>query len=130
MGIYDSASYDNPGLRKKLAPTVWHNPSDAEWTILTDFLGGESVAGGKMKATGTALWQSPNTAATNESGFTGLPGGVGATFCCIGSVGGWWSTLSNGSTGAWTRRLVNNYDNLFRYDSGINNAWTVRCHRD
>lgn len=74
-GIYDAASLANPALRKKLAPTGYHVPTDAEWTILTTCLGGESVAGGKMKSTGTSLWTAPNTAATNSSGFTGLPGG-------------------------------------------------------
>ena len=81
VGIYDAASANNPALRKKLAPTGWHVPTDAKWTQLTDCLGGESVAGGKMKSTGTiqagtGLWDDPNTAATNESGFTGLPGGI------------------------------------------------------
>jgi len=59
---------------RKIAPTGWHIPSDAEWHTLLDFLGGEAVAGGKMKATGGA-WSSPNTGATNESGFSALPGG-------------------------------------------------------
>jgi len=59
---------------RKIAPTGWHIPSDAEWHTLLDFLGGEAVAGGKMKATGST-WFSPNTGATNESGFTALPGG-------------------------------------------------------
>lgn len=59
-----------------LCPEGWHVPSDDEWIILTDFLGGESVAGGKMKETGFEHWDSPNTGATNESGFTALPGGT------------------------------------------------------
>lgn len=80
VGIYDAASAVNPALRKKLSPTGWHVPTDAEWTQLTDCLGGEPVAGGKMKSTGTSLWQSPNTAATNESGFSGLPGGYRSGF--------------------------------------------------
>ena len=66
-GIYDAASAANPALRKKLAPNGWRIPGDTDWTKLTIFLGGEGVAGGKMKATGTSLWQSPNTDATNSS---------------------------------------------------------------
>jgi uncharacterized protein (TIGR02145 family) len=58
-----------------ICPVGWHLPSDAEWTILFDFLGGVEVAGGKLKAIGTTLWQAPNEAATDEVGFTGLPAG-------------------------------------------------------
>ncbi|MFN9116197.1 MAG: fibrobacter succinogenes major paralogous domain-containing protein, partial [Bacteroidota bacterium] len=91
-GIYDAASLANPALRKKLAPTGWHIPTEAEWTQLTDCLGGQNVAGGKMKSTGTlqagtGLWQEPNTDATNESGFSGLPAGyrgIDGTFNVIG----------------------------------------------
>lgn len=60
---------------KNVCPTSWHVSSDAEWPILTTFLGGEAVAYGKLKETGTTHWNSPNTGATNETGFTALPGG-------------------------------------------------------
>ena len=61
----------------KLCPTGgWRVPTDADWTNLTTFLGGESVAGGKMKETGTIHWKNPNTGATNESSFTAMPGGI------------------------------------------------------
>lgn len=56
-------------------PTGWHVPTGAEWTTLTNFLGGDGEAGRKMKSMGTTYWQSPNTGATNESGFSALPGG-------------------------------------------------------
>jgi uncharacterized protein (TIGR02145 family) len=82
-------------LGDTLCPKGWHVPSDNEWTILTDYLGGESVAGGKMKSVGTAYWNSPNTGATNESGFTGLPGGYrsnGGQFFDVGGRGYWWSS--------------------------------------
>jgi uncharacterized protein (TIGR02145 family) len=59
----------------KLCPSGWHVPSDAEWLTLIDYLGGESVAGGKLKEIGNSHWISPNTGATNESGFTSLPSG-------------------------------------------------------
>jgi|GEM_PF-382698 len=82
-----------------LCPTGWRVPSDAEWTQLTDFLGGASVAGGKMKTTGTlsagtGLWESPNGAATNSSGFSGLPGGgrnSSSGYFNQGFFGFWWS---------------------------------------
>ncbi|MCB9001260.1 MAG: fibrobacter succinogenes major paralogous domain-containing protein [Bacteroidales bacterium] len=78
----------------KLAPTGWHVATDAEWTTLTTYLGGESVAGGKLKETDTTHWASPNTGATNETGFTALPGGYrgrGGAFGGIGGYGYWWS---------------------------------------
>ena len=58
----------------KLAPTGWHVPTDDEWTTLTTYLGGESIAGGKLKETGTTHWRTPNAGATNEIGFTASSG--------------------------------------------------------
>lgn len=138
-GIYDAASAANPALRKRLAPNGWHIPSDAEWTTLITFLGGESVAGGKMKATGTlqagtGLWQAPNTAATNESGFSGLPAGFryyDGPFCCRGSNVVWWSSSENSTANAaWNFNL--NYDgssvNVGNGDKGF--GFSVRCVKD
>ena len=59
----------------EVCPFGWHLPSGDEWSILRGYLGGEDIAGGKLKQTGTSLWLSPNTDATNSSGFTALPGG-------------------------------------------------------
>jgi len=78
---------------RNLCPTGWHVPSDAEWTSLVNFLGGETEAGGKMKA--TTGWAPPNTDATNSSGFSGLPGGFrgdDGSFNFIGVNGDWWSS--------------------------------------
>jgi len=86
---------------EKLCPVGWHVPSDEEWTVLIDYMGGENVAGGKMKELGSLHWNYPNNGATNENGFTALPGGMrqalpGAPtegpFEGIGSYGYWWST--------------------------------------
>ena len=96
-----------------LCPTGWHVPTDAEWTTLTDFLGGQSVAGGKMKATGTEYWSDPNTEATNESGFTGLPGGNRegsqdgqGIFNFMNNNGDWWSSTEKDVSTAFPRNLA------------------------
>lgn len=125
--IYNSfAAVDNHNL----CPTGWHVATDAEWTTLETYLGGSSVAGGKLKETGTEHWISPNTAATNESGFTGLPGGyvTGSTHYSPGSLGHWWSSTWVDQTGiTWARRLNNDVSSVFR--SGNNGHWghSVRC---
>jgi uncharacterized protein (TIGR02145 family) len=71
----------------KLCPTGWHVPTDNEWTSLTDYLGEDTKAGGQLKETGTTHWLSPNYGATNESGFTALPGGYSG-----GRSGSWLSS--------------------------------------
>lgn len=80
-----------------VCPDGWHLPSTGEWNILIEELGGQLEAGGKLKEYGTNHWQSPNTGATNSSGFTALPGGwrdVDGTFDVLGYTGFWWSSTS------------------------------------
>jgi uncharacterized protein (TIGR02145 family) len=86
-----------------------------------------------MKSTGTSLWQSPNTDATNETGFTGLPGGYrnnSATFVNIGNWGLWYSSLELTITSARGQALIYNSGTL--YSSNINKTAgvSVRCLRD
>ena len=91
-GIHDN---DPNTPNKTLSPTGWHVSTSEEWTTLLNFLGGESVAGGKMKSTGTSLWTSPNTNASNDSGFTGFPGGYresNGEFYDMNYHGHWWSS--------------------------------------
>ena len=133
-GIYDAASLSNPALRKKLAPTGYHVPTDAEWSTLTTCLGGESVAGGKMKEAGTTHWNSPNTLATNSSGFTGLPGGyrydVGP-FLNIGNYGYWWSSSEVDTKIAWSRYLDSFAGSATSYGPSLKeDGFSVRCLRD
>ena len=129
-GIWNEASKTDATLRKKLAPTGWHVPTDAEWTTLTTFLGGETVAGGKMKA--TTLWNSPNTNATNSSGFTAIPGSfrIDGPFEIIGNTCRWWSSSEFLTTKAWSRGLSYNNDDAIRYDTLRGYGFSVRCLRD
>jgi uncharacterized protein (TIGR02145 family) len=132
-GIYDAASLNDTTLRKQLAPIGWHVPSDAEWTTLTTFLGGNNIAGGKMKETGTAHWNSPNTDATNSSGFTGLPGGYrngNGAFGSIGNDGFWWSSSESLTSYAWYRYLYYNFSNATRTNYSKTYGFSVRCLRD
>ena len=118
---------------EKLCPTGWHVPSDAEWTVLTDYLGGESVAGGKLKETGTTHWASPNTGATNETGFTALPGGSrssNGTFYDIGSNGLWWSATVYGASNAWYLYVSSNNSTVRINNISKGYGFSVRCVRE
>ena len=124
-----------------LCPAGWHVPSDEEWTIMINYLDPtqnpsvfgtqSSVAGGKMKS--TTGWNSLNTGATNESGFTGLPGGYrynNGTYTYIGSDGYWWSSTELGSYDAWNRDLTHYEPGVDRYNDSKRDGFSVRCLRD
>jgi uncharacterized protein (TIGR02145 family) len=117
-----------------LCPTGWGVPTDAEWTTLTTYLGGESVAGGKMKTIGTAYWESPNTGAINLSGFSALPGGYrnnfGGSFRDIRRDASFWSATEFDNFNAWIRSLINDDGNVYRYDDIKSLGASVRCLRD
>jgi uncharacterized protein (TIGR02145 family) len=117
-----------------IAPAGWHVPTDAEWKTLTDYLGGSSVAGGKLKEAGTSHWITPNTGASNSSGFTALPGGnryyIDGTFRNVGSNGNWWCITASDATNAWNRYLDFNHGNVERYNYGKQLGFSVRCVRD
>lgn len=126
----------------ELCPTGWHAPSDVEWDALAASLGGESVAGGKMKSTGnitdgTGLWYSPNTRATNSSGFTGLPagllgdtnGGLPFVFGGVQSYGAWWSTDGDSDFASF-RQLQDTHSSLDHYTNYSRNGKSVRCVKD
>jgi uncharacterized protein (TIGR02145 family) len=132
-GIYDTASLNDPSLRKELAPLGWHVPSDYEWTTFMSSLGGENVAGGKMKETGSTHWKSPNTDATNSSDFTALPGGLRThtgAFRYIGEIGQWWSSSEPSLDYADCRFL--HYGDGKAYAKPINKTYgfSVRCLKD
>ena len=128
-----ASSTTNPSGVQGVCPDGWHLPSDAEWTELTDYLGGTSDAGGKLKETGTTHWNSSNTSATNETGFTALPGGNrnnNGTFNNIGNNGNWWSATENNTNNAWNRNMNYNNSNVNRNNNNKELGFSVRCLRD
>ncbi len=116
---------------RKIAPSGWHVPTDAEWTTLTTYLGGVSIAGGKLKETGLTHWAGPNTGATNETGFTALPGGHREGY--MHSIGYWWSATSvdnEYSQYAWSRNMDYDYSDVFRGKVFKTYGYSVRCVKD
>ena len=128
-----SSSSANPSGVQGVCPDGWHLPSDTEWTELTDYLGGLDVAGGKMKETGTVHWVSPNTGATNSSGFTALPGGYRhmiGNFSIIGWQAFFWSSTEGNSGNAWYRILSWGYSGVYSDYFYKETGFSVRCLRD
>jgi len=118
---------------KGLCPDGWHIPTDAEWTTLTTSLGGESVAGGKMKEAGTVHWAPPNTGATNSSGFTALPGGNRGDygyFYDLTDIAYFWSSTETSSIYAWYRGLYRHYENVGRHNLNKTDGFSCRCLQD
>lgn len=119
---------------RNVCPAVWHVPTEAEWTTLVDYLGGDVAARGKLKETGTTHWNSPNTDATNESGFAALPAGTRwiDVFKHIGMYTHFWSSteLRSDKSFAWRTQL--NFD-TDGYECCHAYKWvgfSVRCLKD
>ena len=136
-GLYqwdEAMQYSTTEGVKGICPTGWHLPTDAEWTTLTTFLGGESIAGGKMKEAGLTHWASPNTGATNSSGFTALPGGYRyyyGSFYDLTIDAYFWSSSQTDATHAWYRGLYYSYEDVGRYYGGSKtNGFSGRCVKD
>ena len=122
-----------------ICPTGWHIPTDGELNTLTIYLGGSSVAGGKMKSTGTieagtGLWHDPNSGATNESGFSGLPGGdrygYSGSFGDLGNYGYFWSSSHSSTDNSRGRFLNYNSTNVHGNDVWSADGFSVRCLMD
>jgi uncharacterized protein (TIGR02145 family) len=131
-----------------LCPTGWHVPTDGEWNVMVKNLdpnadtvcGGctqSSIAGGALKSTAiqptTWGWASPNTGATNSSGFTATPNGIryaGGPFGGITGIGAWWSSFASSASTAWIRNVQNSHTNFGRYNDGRAVGWAVRCLKD
>jgi uncharacterized protein (TIGR02145 family) len=126
----------NPSGVRGVCPSGWHLPSDAEWTELTDYLGGETVAGGKLKETGTTHWITPNIDATNESGFLALPSGYrrgwsgGGVFENTGTAGYWWAATEKDAENAKMRSVLNYGGEVSNYGFSKALGYCVRCVKD
>jgi len=118
---------------RSICPKGWHVPSDEEWFELTAFLGGESVAGGKLKEAGLNHWSFPNYGATNESGFQALPGGYRGNmgrFQILDDYSFYWTTSSYDAASAWSRFLQNDYAGISRIENFKTFGFSVRCLKD
>lgn len=118
-----------------LCPKGWRVPSKEDFTILAQYLGGEAVAGGKLKEVGTSCWQTPNLGASNESGFSGLPGGQRSkigNFNNIGNIGTWWTSTKNQNNTAWSISLFafTGGNAVYKYYHELNEGLSVRCIKD
>lgn len=121
---------------RNVCPDSWHIPSHSEWTALAEYLGGTSEAGGKMKETGTIHWNSPNTGATNESGFTALPSGMRGValhdyyFCCKTTQTFWWSSDEYSAFEGVFWGVNDSNKDLFKYQEEKGSGLAIRCLRD
>ena len=128
--LYNWYAVNDP---RGIAPVGYHIPTDTEWTTLTNCLGGALVAGGKMKEVGFTHWDSPNTDATNSSGFTVLPGGFRSNtgaFSYIQYYGSIWSSSESTTLKAWYRNLQSLTGAVFRSSLGKTYGMSVRIIQD
>jgi uncharacterized protein (TIGR02145 family) len=119
--------------KRNIAPKGWHIPTDADWKILANSLGGEKVAGGKVKEAGTAHWESPNLGATNESGFTAIGGSsrsIKDNFIILGTREAWWSSTENSKDEAVTYETMSIHYALWRSQFDKRTGNSVRCVKD
>jgi len=143
----DSATYNNSygllyngyiaNLNVSVCPIGWHVPNDVDWSTLSNYLGGDSIAGGKLKESGTAHWLVPNTGATNQSGFTALAGGMRnglGNFEQIGTGAYYWSTAPNypyDFSKTNVNSVMYNNDSIYRDPNVyIQPGYSIRCIKD
>ncbi|MBK7214078.1 MAG: hypothetical protein IPH88_12420, partial [Bacteroidales bacterium] len=134
-GLYqwnEAMQYQSNQDIQGICPAGWHVPSQYEFNTLIEYLGGDSVAGGKMKESGTGNWMPPNVGATNESGFSGLPGGSWSA-----SHDWWYGTpfgMNPYEANFWSREklimLYYNSDDVYDWTAELNPALSVRCMKD
>jgi uncharacterized protein (TIGR02145 family) len=118
---------------RNVCPTGWHVPDNNDWTALGTFLGGLNIAGGKLKEASTTHWTTPNAGATNETGFTALPGGLrsyNGAYMFVGINGFWWSSTEYSSTNALNWDMDYRFIGLFWNYNLKPYGFSVRCVRD
>lgn len=118
---------------RKIAPEGWHIPTKAEWQKLADYLGGNHRAGGKLKEKKTLHWDNPNTGATNQSGFTALPGGNrnnDGFFENLRYSGGWWTANGSEADFAYDRNLTCNSREIAPDIDDKKYGFSLRCVKD
>lgn len=115
---------------RNVCPSGWHVPNDNEWTDYSDLLGGNGVAGGKMKIQDTLFWKAPNLGATNESLFSGLPAGCrynGGNFANIEKYAYWWTSTQLDNQFGWYRSTNYLSDNLVKNYETKQAGYSIRC---
>ncbi|HEX4957634.1 MAG TPA: fibrobacter succinogenes major paralogous domain-containing protein [Lacibacter sp.] len=132
--LYNGFAVHDP---RGLAPAGWRIPTNDDWTVLTNCLGGEILAGGKLKEKGTKHWAQPNTAATNSSRFTALPAGsmvaIDSRFMNLGLTANFWSSTLYpfSTTNSYYRRLVYNGGNVQSFGGALHiDGFSVRCIKE
>lgn len=118
---------------RNVCPTGWHVPTDSEWTALSEYLGGEDVSAGKLKEIGTIHWVAPNTGATNETGFTAIPGGSrvnDGTFYNVGYDATFWSATEYDVSLGRFYDLNTNGAYIIRAIDDKDTGFSVRCIKD
>ena len=131
-GIYTTGTMTSTDTLN-ICPEGWHVPTDADWTTLTTELGGESVAGGKMKSIGTAYWSSQSAGTDNSSGFSALPGGYrikDGSFNNLRNSAVFWRATEDNANNAWSSRLEYNSNNVSRNSYEKQYGASIRCLKD
>lgn len=129
------ALYNWPAVNTgKLCPAGWRVPTDEDWSKLIDFLGGSDLAGGKLKEINNPTWNPPNRGATNESGFSAIPGGYRfgnywypGDFYEQGINSYWWSGTEYTESHSWSRTVNNERTKVYRSFFIKNSGFSVRC---
>jgi uncharacterized protein (TIGR02145 family) len=130
--LYNYYAVSDP---RGLCPKGWRVPSEKDFTELVQHLGGEAIAGGKLKDVGTTCWLTPNLGASNESGFSGLPGGKRSStgnFGSKGNIGSWWTSTKNQNDTAWSISLFSfsGGNAVYKYYNDLSEGLSVRCLKD